>query len=376
MPRFSQAIITLGLASGILSAILIAPPAALAQQPAPGQKPAAAQKQPAKASAKTAPAAQAKTHVAPAAQAKTHVAPAVQSKMHAAPAAQSKMHAAPAAKMPEQKTHMTPRAEVKTHITPRAQVQSKTVFTRDKVVRIQNMNAVRFRSIAQSKMVIRHVTVTRTVFQRRVKIRHSALRNVTYLTGRVVRRGNGMLVLRENDGNEVPIATQTVYVNQTVFVPGSTVVVPAQFINGQFVMLPAFSQVDEGLPLASPAVAPCAINDRDADDNGYGGYYAPASACYNNDGDADDGYTYSALPSSFGVPSAFSNTFVPVVASGFVITQSGSNVVLLTSNFTPMVVNASAAMAAGATNGALTTGRYVTVYGYNVNNALVATSFQ
>ena len=366
MARFPHAFMALVLASGILSTILISPPAALAQKPAPGQKPAASQKQSA---TKTAP-----SKTTPAAQSKTHVAPAAQSKTHVAPAAQAKTHAAPAAKMPAQKTHMTPRAAVKTNITPRA--QTKTVFTRDKFVRIQNMNATRFKSIAQSKMVIRHVTVTRTVFQRRVKIRHSALRNVTYLTGRVVRRGNGMLVLRENDGNEVPIATQTVYVNQTVFVPGSTVVVPAQFINGQFVMLPAFSQVDEGLPLASPAVAPCAINDRDADDNGYGGYYAPASACYNNDGDADDGYTYSALPSSFGVPSAFSNTFVPVVASGFVITQSGSNVVLLTSNFTPMVVNASAAMAAGATNGALTTGRYVTVYGYNVNNALVATSFQ
>jgi hypothetical protein len=366
MPRFSQAIITLVLASGILSTILIAPPAALAQKPAPGQKPAAAQKQPAKAAAKTAPAAQAKTHVAPAVQAKTHVAPAAKT-----PA--QKAHITPRAAV---KTHITPRAEVKTHITPRAQVRTKTVFTRDKVVRIQNMNAARFKSIAQSRMVVRHVTVTRTVFLRRVKIRHSALRNVTYLTGRVVRRGNGILVLRENDGGEVPIATQTVYVNQTVFVPGSTVVVPAQFVNGQFVMLPAFTQADEGLPLASPAVAPCAINDRDADDNGYGGYYAPASACYNNDGDADDGYTYSALPSSFGMPTAFSNSFVPVVASGFVITQSGSNVVLLTSNFTPMVVNASAAMAAGATNGALTTGRYVTVYGYTVNNALVATSFQ
>jgi hypothetical protein len=387
------------LASGILSTILIAPPAALAQQPAPGQKPAAAQKQPATKAAKspqsapkaqakthtapaaqakthTAPAAQVKTHTAPAAQAKTHTAPAAQAKTHAAPAAQAKTHTAPAAKMPAQKTHVTPHAQVKTNITPRAQVKTKTVFTKARVVRIQNVNAVRFKSIAQSKMVVRHVIVSRTVWQR-FRIKHAALRNVTYLTGRVVRKGNGVLVLREPNGDEVPVAMQTVYVNQTEFVPGSTVVVPAQFVNGQFVMLPAFSQVDEQLPLAAPAVAPCAINDRDADDNGYTGYYAPAAACYNNDGDADDGYgyTYGALPASYGVPSAFSSAYVPVVASGFVITSSGSNVVLLTSNFTPMVVNASAAMAAGATNGALTPGRYVTVYGYNVNNALVATSF-
>ena len=279
--------------------------------------------------------------------------------------------------MPAQKTHMTPRAEVKTHVAPRAEVKTKVTFTRDRVVRIQNVNAARFKSIAQSKMVIRHVTVSRTVFLQRIKIKHAPLRNVTFLRGRIVRRGNGVLVLREENGDEVPVGVQTVYVNQTVFVPGSTVVVPAQFVNGQFVMLPAFSQVDEQLPLAAPAVAPCAINDRDADDNGYSGYYAPAAACYNNDGDADDGYgyTYGALPASYGVPSAFSSAYVPVVASGFVITSSGSNVVLLTSNFTPMVVNASAAMAAGATNGALTPGRYVTVYGYNVNNALVATSF-
>gem|GEM_PF-4821573 len=43
-------------------------------------------------------------------------------------------------------------------------------------------------------------------------------------------------------------------------------------------------------------------------------------------------------------------------------------------NFQPMVVNALAAVARGATNGPLTTGRYVTVYGYDVNNTFVAIS--
>ena len=69
MARFPHAFMALVLASGILSTILIAPPAALAQQPAPGQKPAAAQKQPATKAAKSpqsAPKAQAKTHTAPA----------------------------------------------------------------------------------------------------------------------------------------------------------------------------------------------------------------------------------------------------------------------------------------------------------------------
>ena len=365
MARFPQRLLAFGLASGILSTILIAPLAALAQKPAPGQKPAAAQKQPAAKSAKTtAPKAAApKTHTAPAAQPKTHTAPAAAPRTHVAPAAKAvKAHA-------QSKTIVTPRAPVKTHVTPRA-----LAFTKARVVKIRSLNASRFQAIAHSKMVVHHVIVSRVVLQR-IKIKHSALRNVTYITGRVMRKGNGMLVLREVDGDEVPIVMQTVYVNRTVFVPGSTVVVPAQFVDGRFVMLPAFTRVDEENLIAAPAVAPCAINDRDGDDAGYTGYYAPASACYNNDGDADDGYTFSALPASFGVPAAFSSGFVPVVASGFVITQSGSNVVLMTSNFTPMVVNASAALAAGATNGALTPGRYVTVYGYNVNNALVATSF-
>ena len=205
-----------------------------------------------------------------------------------------------------------------------------------------------------------------------IQIKHVALQNVTFLTGRVVRRSGDIVYLQTANG-PMPVLLRSVTIVQNVLVPGTTVVVPAQFVNGSYVLVPAFTAEQEDLG-ALPVEAPCAYNDGDADDNGFTGTFAPIGACSLNDGDADDGYTIPALTSGFSIPNVFSSGFMPVIASGVIVAHMGSNVVLMTPNFTPMIINASAAINSGATNGALTTGRYVTVYGFNVNNTLVATS--
>lgn len=58
---------------------------------------------------------------------------------------------------------------------------------------------------------------------------------------------------------------------------------------------------------------------------------------------------------------------------GIIIARTGSNLVVLTPNFTPMIVDAGAAMDYGNTNGPLVAGRWITAYGYSANNTFVAT---
>jgi hypothetical protein len=244
-------------------------------------------------------------------------------------------------------------------------------------MRFESESTERLHSLARLRVPV-HVTVHR-VSLREITAPHPALHNVTFLTGTVVRREREFVVLRTSSGAEIPVATRVAVINETAFVPGTTVVIPAQFVNSGFTFVPAFTAADEEQTAALPAVAPCALNDGDADDAGVTGTFAPVGACLNNDGDADDGFNAPPLPSGFlpgAAPTVFSNSYMPVVAAGFVVSQVGSDVVIMTPNFTPLVVNASPAMSNGAVNSALSPGRFVTVYGYDVGNSLVATSIR
>lgn len=212
---------------------------------------------------------------------------------------------------------------------------------------------------------------------RTIQVRRTALVHPVFVTGTIVSRQSRTVVLRTSSGNTVTVLTQAVPVAPAVFTVGSTVVLPVQYVNSGLVLMPAFNVNDETALSQQPMLAPCAVNDNDADDAGDTSYYAPPSACENNDGDADDGNSFAipALPSSFAnIPQVFSSSFSPVVAAGFVVSQVGSNVVLVTPDFKPLVVNASPAFSSGAVSGSLSPGRYVVVYGYDVNNTLVATS--
>ncbi len=246
---------------------------------------------------------------------------------------------------------------------------------RETVTRVEEESTTRLREIGHTATPIGRVKADRVAIHILTQ-RRPAITNAKFVTGTVVSRQNNVVVLRTQSGNTVTVAAQSVPV-PAVIVPGATVVLPVQYLNSQLVLIPAFGTAQEAAMTSGPVLAPCAVNDNDADDTGDTSYYAPANACLNNDGDADDGntFTFSALPSSFGtMPQIFTSAYAPAVAAGFVVAQVGQNVILMTPNFKPLVVNASAALASGATNGSLSPGRFVTVYGFDVNNTLVATS--
>lgn len=268
-----------------------------------------------------------------------------------------------------EKTH----AHASARYTPVHKTQQHGV-ARETVTRFEDESATRFHEIGHTATPIGHVKLQRTEIRTLVE-RRPALTNARFITGTVVSRQSNTIVLRTQSGSTVAVAAQAVPV-PAVIVPGETVVLPVQYANNRLVLVPAFTSAQQATT-GEPFLAPCAVNDNDADDAGDTSYYAPANACMNNDGDADDGYnfTFSALPSSFGtMPQIFTQSYAPAVAAGFVVAQVGQNVILMTPDFKPLVVNASAAMASGATNGSLSPGRFVTVYGFDVNNTLVATS--
>lgn len=243
--------------------------------------------------------------------------------------------------------------------------------------RIEDESTERFHMIGRTASPVSHVTFERSavhvITQRRPALSSSA----RFVTGTIVSRQSNTVILRTQTANTVTVYTQSVPIATSVLVPGATVVLPVQYVNGQVVLVPSFNSADQTLLANEPMLAPCAINDHDGDDVGDNGYYAPANACLNNDGDEDDGFNVSlqALPSSFGsFPQIFTSSYAPAVAAGFVVAQVGQNVILMTPNFKPLVVNASAALSSGATNGTLSPGRYVVAYGFNVNNTFVATS--
>lgn len=245
---------------------------------------------------------------------------------------------------------------------------------RETVTRLENESTTRIHEIGHTTTPLGHVALQRTAIRTLVQ-RRPPISNARFVTGTVVSRQTNTIVLRTQSGSIVTVAAQAVPV--PALPSGATVVLPVQYVNSQLVLVPAFTAAQQAIT-TEPMLAPCAINDYDADDAGVSGYYAPASACLNNDGDADDGYnfSFSPLPSSFGsIPHVFTSSYAPVVASGFVVSQIGSNVLLMTPDFKPLVVNASAALSSGATNGSLTPGRYVVAYGFDVNNTLVATTF-
>lgn len=247
-------------------------------------------------------------------------------------------------------------------------------IARETVTRLEDESTTRLHEMGRTTTPLGHVTLERTEIHTLIE-RRPAITNARFVTGTIVSRQSNTVVLRTQGGSTVTVLAQSVPI-PSALVTGTTVVLPVQYVNNGLVLVPAFTAAQEAIG-SQPLLAPCAVNDNDADDAGDTGYYAPANACLNNDGDADDGfnYTYSALPSSFpSVPQIFTSSYAPVVTSGFVVTQMGSNVLLMTPDFKPMVVNASAALANGATNGSLTPGRFVTVYGFDVNNTLVATA--
>lgn len=309
----------------------------------------------------------------------THAAP--HSAVHAAP--HPAVHAAPHVTThvaPHVTTHATTvRGYEKTHPSTSARYTPvhKTVthgLARETVTRLEEESTTRLHEIGRTTTPLGHVTLQRTQLRTLIE-RRPAITNARFVTGTVVSRQTNTIVLRTQSGSTVTVAAQSVPI-PTVLVPGAMVVLPVQYVSNGLVLVPAFTAAQEAIG-STTMLAPCAVNDNDADDAGDTGYYAPAGACLNNDGDADDGfnYTYSALPSSFpSIPQIFTSSYAPVVTSGFVVAQMGSNVLLMTPNFKPMVVNASAALANGSTNGTLTPGRFVTVYGFDVNNTLVATA--
>jgi hypothetical protein len=248
---------------------------------------------------------------------------------------------------------------------------------RTTVDRIESESTTRFREMARTATPISHVTLQREAF-RTITVHRAPLAHARFVTGTIVSRSSNTIVVRTQTGSTVTVLTQAVPIVSAAIVPGNTIVLPVQFTNGQFMLVPAFTAAEETAAVNEPMLAPCAVNDNDADDAGDTSYYAPPNACLNNDGDADDGMNFAlpALPSSFGqLPQFFSSSYAPAVAAGFVVTQMGSNVLLMTPDFKPLVINASPALTSGTTNGQLTPGRYVVAYGFNVNNTLVATTF-
>lgn len=169
-------------------------------------------------------------------------------------------------------------------------------------------------------------------------------------------------MLRTSSGNTVTVLTQAVPVAASVFTVGNTLVLPVQYVNSALVLMPAYTVDDETALAEQPMLAPCAVNDNDGDDAGDTSYYAAPGACSNNDGDADFA----------NIPQVFSSSFSPVVAAGYVVSQVGSNLVLVTPDFKPLVVNASPAFSSGAVSGSLSPGRYVVVYGYDLNTLVAA----
>lgn len=158
-------------------------------------------------------------------------------------------------------------------------------------------------------------------------------------------------------------------------------------------------------------------SDGDADDTYGGNYYNRAGMGY-NDGDADDGASYHntygyASPNYYNSPNyydsqnyydpnygtysdpdygTYSSYYDPnytaygpsygnyiganvqQAITGLIIARNGSNLVVLTPSFTPMIIDATNAMNYGNTNGPLIAGRWITAYGYSANNTFMATA--
>jgi hypothetical protein len=250
------------------------------------------------------------------------------------------------------------------------------VITHTTFVRVEDESSTRLREMAHTPTRIARVKLERSMV-RTIVTRRPALTNVTFVTGTIVSRQSNTIVLRTPTASTVTVLTQSVAVAPTLLTTGSAVVVPVRYVNNALVLVPAYTPAYQTALANGPMLAPCAVNDNDADDAGDTSYYAPPGACLNNDGDADDGYNFTvpALPNSFGpVPQAFSPAFAPAVVAGYVVAQTGSNVVLLTPDFKPLVVNAGPALSSGTMGGSLTPGRYVVAYGYDFNDTFVATS--
>lgn len=358
--------------SGMLS-LMLSPAAAQGQKPGQSKPATTTNKATTKTTTtKTTPTKATQTKTVPAKTTPVKTMPAKTVPVKAAPV---KTHMTPAKPATSHATTAKPSKAMVTHPAPVKRNMGAVKMTPQAVTKVRAASMIRIKTIGHAATRISHVTIVQRPVFARIKVKRAKLRNVTFLTGVVVSRTPSVVMLRTADGTIVPVTVNNITIVRNVLVPGETVVVPAQFVSNGFVLVPAFAKVDEDDFDNEPVLAPCATNDRDGDDAGDASNFAPFGSCSINDGDGDDGFVIPALPASFGtIPTMFSSAFQPVLATGVVVAQNGNNVVLLTPNFTPLVVNASPAIASGATNGALTPGRFVTVYGFDFNNTLVATS--
>jgi len=307
-------------------------------------------------------------------------------------------------------------------------VRQQFIAPRTRFVRINNTRftaPARFERLATAR-------AQRTVLlrERAREMQFVRARHISFVSGRVVRVRNNVVMIERPTGVLVPVSVQTVRYLPAFsnIVPGSIVTLPVIFETSNVAVVPNFfstasmfvptimSSFAPGTfgsfsPFASAGfdgdsddVAPVAFNTPSAPDctqpyygdnfnqyyftlqqyDNYCGYYYNNNQAYYNDGayygNVNDGF-YSPNLASFGTPIGALNPYYSpastALVSGIIVGRSGSNLIVLTNNFQPAIVNVSEAQAFGNTGGSLQVGQPIVAAGfYDPTNTLVATAIQ
>jgi hypothetical protein len=294
--------------------------------------------------------------------------------------------------------------------------RQRFIAPRTRFVRISNtrfMAPARFERVATARA---HRTA---LLRERVReMQFVRARHMSFVSGRVVRVRNNVVMIERPTGVLVPVSVQTVrYVPAfRTIAPGSIVTLPVIYGTSNVAVVPNFFSTasvfvptvmsnfvpanfgsfspfaNNGFDGDADDVAPVAFNTPSAPDctqpyygdnfnqyyftvqqyDEYCGYY------YNNN--VNDGF-YSPNLASFGTPIGALNPYYSpantALVSGIIVGRSGSNLIVLTNNFQPAIVNVSEAQAFGNTGGSLQVGQPIVAAGfYDPTNTLVATAIQ
>ena len=271
---------------------------------------------------------------------------------------------------------------------------------------------------------------------RRIRFAHTH-RRIQYVAGRVVAVRNNVVYLQRPMGGEVPVSVRYVPSYRTI-APGSVVTLPVTFNDGTYfaylprivptvtsALLPVVASLyapyttpfygytsnpqayydpnfygDGAVPVAFnnvPTVPDCTqpyygynfnqyyfTKQQYYDYCGYSspayyttaysdGYYSPNLASYGT----VDGYNGYNGYNAYGGYGPYVSPANSALVSGIIVGKSGSNLIVLTDNMQPAIVNVGEAQAFGNTSGPLDVGRPIVAAGfYDPTNTLVATAVQ
>jgi hypothetical protein len=219
---------------------------------------------------------------------------------------------------------------------------------------------------------------------RRGVARRAKLRRVALVAGTVIGVNKHFVVLRSSAGGEIPIRFINPRDADRHFAIGQVLTVPVRYYHGTYCYARRYQDREDAddyndynyynfwpytagyliIPGPDYEDLPATYYDY----YGYNPYYNDGYSSY---------YNYDPYQSYYGQFSAYEpygSYNAQQMIAGFIVARSGSNLIVLTPSFRPMIIDASAAMSYNDTNGPLLPGRWITAYGYSSGNTFVATA--